>query len=825
MDRYQHQTLTYAHSIRLLYISHDVSKPHSISLSLKEANLADEPEYSALSYTWHLPEYRPGKQHQDPGPGQEFEVECDGKGVAVSENLFRFLSTATRMMAKWEQRKRNDGDKTASASKVPRLVETLSKRPLWVDAFCINQLDHKERQHQVLLMDKIYSGAKDILVWLGDTIPSEDLLWVHNVFIPVIGRVMRRKSNAAGITQFVGDPLCASDKAAKLLGENVCSRWAGSWLSFANFIDRHRWFDRGWIVQEVALGSADNVALLCGELELSWRRFTALSHFLQLSGWANLLMPTYNLNLQSSFRGRANAYGIARRWWDDNVETTAGIVPTDKGPVGGRVYSIHRVHSIINQYTGQRSTWQLPQPSPSGQVNWYRCASHLISTLRNSQFEDDRDHIYGCLGMLSQILPPGFTNPIVPDYDKTTVEVFTSVAAMMLTNIPGLFELSQVEDRQYRRHHSLPSWVPDYSVAHRGYLSVGSDDNSGLCPDNSKATVGGSTNANQASSHGTPRIIIIGSSLILQGIRLKCIDTTGLRNPWDQDRSSFEDDLFQLILKATSLHTPNIALDFWDVLTRGNIDRYMQEKSQTPPSVLARERFVAFLSDNVLNKRLPVFEKSAYEKLQDLIQKLKARLKSLTDRAAIANTLVKLRFLESDLRQAYWPDYSSDFPSPEWVQNYEWLRITAKWERAIFKMLSVGVPEINISRIFETLSTQVHKINLESPILAEDQPLAPSIWNVLSSAALYVTAKDKLGEGRLGIGPTSCKPGDEIWMLEGSPHLSILRKTHSRSKCTVATKYRDAPSYQLVGETYIQGVDVDKRWEEMRDCVVPIVVV
>ncbi|KAM7215394.1 Heterokaryon incompatibility protein (HET) domain containing protein [Rhypophila decipiens] len=434
--------------------------------------------------------------------------------------------------------------------KVPRLVETLSKRPLWVDAFCIDQSDHKERQRQVLLMDKIYSGAKDILVWLGDTSPSEDLLWVHNVFIPVIGRVMRQKSDAAGITQLVGDPLCASDRMVKLLGESVCSRWAGSWLSFANFIDRHRWFDRGWIVQEVALGSADNVTLLCGEVELSWRRFTALSHFLQLSGWANLLMPTYNLNLQSSFRCPANSYGITSRWWDD------------KGPVGARIYSTHRVHSIINQYTGRGST------SPDGQVNWYRCASHLISTLRNSQFADARDHLYGCLGVLSQILPPGFANPIVPDYEKTIVEVFTSVAAMMLTNIPGLFELSQVEDHQYRRHHCLPSWVPDYSVAHRGDLGFRSDGNSELCPNNNNVTVGGSTNVNAASAHGTQLITIIGSALILDGIRLSCIDTTGLRNPWDQDRSSFEDDLFQLILKATSLHTPNLALDLWDVLTK-----------------------------------------------------------------------------------------------------------------------------------------------------------------------------------------------------------------------------------------------------------------
>ncbi|KAI8629876.1 heterokaryon incompatibility protein-domain-containing protein [Xylariaceae sp. FL1651] len=44
----------------------------------------------------------------------------------------------------------------------------LSKlRTMWIDAICISQVDLAERGSQVLLMQKIYSTAKSVVVWLG----------------------------------------------------------------------------------------------------------------------------------------------------------------------------------------------------------------------------------------------------------------------------------------------------------------------------------------------------------------------------------------------------------------------------------------------------------------------------------------------------------------------------------------------------------------------------------------------------------------------------------------------------------------------------------
>src|SRR4051812_36530342 len=41
-------------------------------------------------------------------------------------------------------------------------------RILWIDAICINQEDHEERNHQVQMMALIYNSAAQVCVWLGE---------------------------------------------------------------------------------------------------------------------------------------------------------------------------------------------------------------------------------------------------------------------------------------------------------------------------------------------------------------------------------------------------------------------------------------------------------------------------------------------------------------------------------------------------------------------------------------------------------------------------------------------------------------------------------
>jgi hypothetical protein len=52
---------------------------------------------------------------------------------------------------------------------------TQSCRVLWIDAVCINQKDIDERNHQVFMMNRVYSVAKQVLVWLGEARGCSDI--------------------------------------------------------------------------------------------------------------------------------------------------------------------------------------------------------------------------------------------------------------------------------------------------------------------------------------------------------------------------------------------------------------------------------------------------------------------------------------------------------------------------------------------------------------------------------------------------------------------------------------------------------------------------
>jgi hypothetical protein len=90
----------------------------------------DKPRFKCLSYTW-------GE------PTEDYKILVNGKLLHVRKNLFEFLELAT---------------------------ELYSNEPLWIDALCINQGDHREKSQQVQKMGTIYEHAELVLVWFGESV-------------------------------------------------------------------------------------------------------------------------------------------------------------------------------------------------------------------------------------------------------------------------------------------------------------------------------------------------------------------------------------------------------------------------------------------------------------------------------------------------------------------------------------------------------------------------------------------------------------------------------------------------------------------------------
>ncbi|RYP54282.1 hypothetical protein DL768_000856 [Monosporascus sp. mg162] len=130
----------------------------------------------------------------------------------------------------------------ALALKYLRLPDRI--RTLWIDAICINQDDHEERNHQVQMMSRVYTRAKEVCIWLGeDTDESKTAIdFIHEK-----------------ITELKNIDAICSDK-----------RYTEKWQALMMLMQRD-WFSRRWVVQEIAL--AIKAKIYCGPDSIPWKEF------------------------------------------------------------------------------------------------------------------------------------------------------------------------------------------------------------------------------------------------------------------------------------------------------------------------------------------------------------------------------------------------------------------------------------------------------------------------------------------------------------------------------------------------------------------------
>ncbi|KAF7957535.1 hypothetical protein EAE96_003112 [Botrytis aclada] len=117
----------------------------------------------------------------------------------------------------------------------------LPKKPrrLWVDAICINQADIKERNEQVTLMGEIYSMAKPVLIWLGETFEGCE------------------------------EAFDLMSKIAIASEDEVIEEESQTMFSFYMQLVGKDWFTRLWTIQELIL--ADQEPLVgCGSAWSTW---------------------------------------------------------------------------------------------------------------------------------------------------------------------------------------------------------------------------------------------------------------------------------------------------------------------------------------------------------------------------------------------------------------------------------------------------------------------------------------------------------------------------------------------------------------------------
>ncbi|KAL9561256.1 hypothetical protein ACKAV7_014611 [Fusarium commune] len=140
-------------------------------------------------------------------------------------------------------------------------------RIIWVDALCINQDDLAERSQQVQLMGDIYKQAVETIIWLGDIFPRGPARPEFDSICEVVKawnnslRPSYEARNAKGkLCRY--EPGISKDRSG---GSNVAfdTRLVAKVFGCP-------WFERRWVIQEVALASSAVIKVPGATMQWKW---------------------------------------------------------------------------------------------------------------------------------------------------------------------------------------------------------------------------------------------------------------------------------------------------------------------------------------------------------------------------------------------------------------------------------------------------------------------------------------------------------------------------------------------------------------------------
>ncbi|OAL54018.1 HET-domain-containing protein [Pyrenochaeta sp. DS3sAY3a] len=365
-----HKQLTQDGEIRLLTLQHGVSAD-PIECDLHHTLIKHAGDYAALSYVWG-------------DASQHGEIHLNGAAFRVTASV----ETALR-----------------------HLRDETRDRVLWIDAICINQSLIAERNKQILLMQDIYSSASQVLIWLGPGNAATDIA-VHALYkFSVHALDDEWELDCFDKILDICQDLASDDSTASAdLATNL--------RQGLNDIFGQPWFDRTWIIQELAVASACPL-LLCGDARICWDCFVVASRQLD------------------RYIAKCNIADKTSDYW---------VMPKV------RVASYAQKHFKLNQI---RTIAQVvAELTSEGKEINSAYFVHILSATRYAQCTDPRDKIYGVLGLAKDAAAA-----ITVDYSLSIQTVFQIATIYMLTHYGFAILASQ---GYWAYNDDCPSWVVDF---------------------------------------------------------------------------------------------------------------------------------------------------------------------------------------------------------------------------------------------------------------------------------------------------------------------------------------------------------------------------
>ena len=512
------------------------------------------------------------------------------------------------------------------------------------------------------------------------------------------------------------------------------------------------YFRRAWVVQELAL--APGIVLIWGDHMIPWEELAECATRLTQPGVASKLVFT------SSYFESAQ----------DHMNSA-----TVK-PLAGGIGAISAFRNRSVMYSGMK-------------IPWYALAP--INMGRSWQCTDPRDRIFSTLGIVKAVIrdcPP--SEPVrvsmddlpIPDYTKSTEQVYTEFAIWQMNVTKTLFPVAIVEDRSRRNpafRDTLPSWVPDFSVPLQP-MPMFFESNHPWCADGPENTA-------------SP-LPLEGGLLVIRGAFFDRVHNLAdpMEFPFSKECIS---SILRLIEPLVGSAYPSSPMGYIDALWRTlTLDYEMSPTAErvhpADPNrrqdfnewVVSRASFFAGSKIDTQNSN-----SRRYYKVQSML------LEEITFQAWQDPTIFSHNSLTDEeyaLRLGF-EEFQKDAFRLRRDASTEWI---ATLKDFILSYRNLLIREPHTAPIDIGFMQNAMK-DLAKPSTPSGKALYDRI-NAFRLAVekagncrrLFVTAN-----GYIGLGPRSLQPGDEVWIVSGLGTPSVLRPSRTGR-------------FRWIGEAYVHGI-------------------
>lgn len=414
---YRYQPLVHPRSLRILVIE---PGPYDDLLSCKllRTTLDTCPPFYALSYAW--------QEHRTATALRETHAQdmTDEKWQCISVSAPSWLDITQNLMGTlWQPPSLLDYEGSEDKMDVNiNLVAALkwARNPsayltyIWADMVCINQADHDEKIAQIQIMRDIFQKADQVIIWLGEALERDKLVFEHLEDYAEVVRPWDRGMPILHEPARVRSAEYAKEKGIPQLTDSAAMAWH-------DFFSR-AWFQRKWCIQELCVASEDNPPeVWCGGYRCNWRDVGLIAQWMRKSGYAshtsefNELWTDWLAAMRDNFERR-------------NINTDEGIA-----------------------------------------------SNCLLSLLyRTGQFRASvaHDKLYALFGLASDFRDSSGTLLLVPTYKKPVVDIMLDLARVLIAK-DGMLTPLQYTNTNLRTTPGLPSWCPDWLCSSGGTMPNG----------------------------------------------------------------------------------------------------------------------------------------------------------------------------------------------------------------------------------------------------------------------------------------------------------------------------------------------------------------